>query len=359
MSIAETGEVVFTVEGAAGIVTLNRPKALNALNRDMCAAIDGALIGWAQDDKIAAVIVRSASERAFCAGGDVRAVHDDGIAWKQGKGEGRILREMFRNEYRMNRRIKTFPKPYIALIDGITMGGGAGLAIHGSHIAATERTLFAMPETGIGLFPDIGASFVLPRLAGEAGTYLALTGARIEAPDLMDLGLATHAVASCDIPHIIADIVEQGGARQQIEAILLRYATPREAGTLTPHRPVIDRCFAYDRVEDILAALDSDGGVFAAATAATIRTMSPTSLKVTLMEMRRGRAMDFDDCMRMEYRLSQSILSGHDFYEGIRAQLIDKDRNPKWRPASLDAIDDAAIDRYLLPPQGGDLIFTD
>jgi enoyl-CoA hydratase len=356
MSIAETDEVVFTVEGAAGIVTLNRPKALNALNRDMCAAIDRALIGWAQDDKIAAVIVRSASERAFCAGGDVRAVHDDGLAWKQGRGEGRIVREMFRNEYRMNRRIKTFPKPYIALIDGITMGGGAGLAIHGSHIVATERTLFAMPETGIGLFPDIGASFVLPRLAGEAGTYLALTGARIGAPDLMDLGLATHAVASRDIPRIIADIVERA---PQIDAILAPYAKPCEAGALTPHRPVIDRCFAYDRVEDILTALDRDGGAFATATAAAIRAMSPTSLKIALMEMRRGRAIDFDACMRMEYRLSQSILADHDFYEGIRAQLIDKDRNPKWRPATLDAISDGDIDRYFLPPPDGDLTFAE
>jgi enoyl-CoA hydratase len=354
--------VKLAVAGAIGIITLDRQKALNALDQPMCLAIDGTLQEWALDDAIAAVVIRGAGERAFCAGGDVRAVHDDGISWKRGQGEGLLVRDFFRDEYRMNRRIKTFPKPYLALIDGITMGGGVGLSVHGRYRVATERTVVAMPETAIGLFPDVGASFVLPRLNGEIGTYLALSGARLKTGDVFALGLATHVIDSDRRDALIDElvsIVTPGGADTAIDDVLERYRADPGIAELAPHTALIDWCFAFDTVESILAALDAESGDFAAATAATIRTMSPTSLKLTLKEMRLGRSLDFDGCLRMEYRLTQSILAGRDFYEGIRAVLIDKDRNPKWYPAALDAVDDSAVESHFLVPRQGDLTFPD
>jgi len=360
--VAATDEVRIENHGAVGLITLDRPKALNALTQPMCLAIDRALKAWAEDDAIAAVLVRGAGDRAFCAGGDVRAIYEDGLLLKRGQSEGRLVREFFRDEYRMNRRIKTFPKPYVALIDGITMGGGVGLSVHGSYRVATERTLVAMPETGIGLFPDVGASFALPRLPGEAGTYLALTGGRIKAPDLSALGIATHTIPSDRIGDLVAAFLDAdwtGGAAAVADAILARFGSDPGPAELTEHRAVIDRCFHHDRIEAILAALDAAGDSFASAAAATIRTMSPTSLKLTLEEMRRGRRLDFDACMVMEYRLTQSVLAGHDFYEGIRAQLVDKDRNPKWNPATLEGMDDETVGRHFLPPAHGDLTFPD
>jgi len=355
-------DVSFAVEGAVGVVTLDRPKALNALTQPMCVAIDRALAAWARDDAVAAVLVRSSTERAFCAGGDVRAVYDDGIAWKRGETPGHLVRDFFRDEYRMNRRIKVFPKPYIAMIDGITMGGGVGLSVHGSHRVATDRTMLAMPETGIGLFPDVGASYVLPRLPGEIGLFLALTGTRIKSPDLIDLGIATHAVAGERIAQVTAELIDAirpGDPKAAIDRVLGRHAASAGEPDLAARRPLIDRCFAHDDIDRILAALDGEADAFAATIAATIRTMSPTSVKLTLAEMRRGRSQDFDECMRMEYRMTQAVLAGHDFYEGIRAQLVDKDRSPRWAPASLDAVDDDTIASCFLAPAQGDLTFPD
>jgi enoyl-CoA hydratase len=354
--IRSTDEVKFEARGTAGLITLDRPKALNALTHAMCLAIDGALKAWAADPAIASVIVQGAGDRAFCAGGDVRAIWEDGMALKRGEGGGTIVREFFRDEYRMNRRIKFFPKPYVAVIDGITMGGGVGLSIHGSHRIATERTLFAMPETGIGLFPDVGASFALPRLPGETGAYLGLTGARVRASDLVPLGIATHFVPSGSLDALIADL---GAAAGEVDAALARHAADLGAPDVIPNRAVIDRCFAQDRVEAILAALDADPSAFAQTAAETIRTMSPTSLKLSLAAIRRGRAQDFDRCMITEYRLTQSILAGHDFYEGVRAQLIDKDRSPKWNPPTLELVTDAMVEACFAPPPHGDLTFPD
>ncbi len=343
--------VELTVTGAVGVITLNRPKALNALDQPMCLAIDAALKVWAKDDSIAAVLIRGAGDRAFCSGGDVRTVREDGIAWKHGQSEGRIVTDFFRDEYRVNRRIKTFPKPYLALIDGITMGGGVGLSVHGAYRIATERTLIAMPETGIGLFPDVGTSYVLPRLPGEIGTYLALTGARVKTADAFALGLATHVVSHENIVDLTGAITTD--TRRFTDDIIADYAIDPGVPQLLPQRAVIDACFSFDRAEDILATLDADGGVFAIETAATIRAMSPTSVKLALKEMRRGRTLDFDNCLLMEYRLSQSVLAGRDFYEGVRAQLVDKDRKPKWHPAALDAVDDSAIDSRIIVSEGG------
>jgi enoyl-CoA hydratase len=341
------------VLGSIGLITLNRPKALNALDQQMCLAVDAAMKAWETDDGITAVVVRGAGGRAFCSGGDVRLAREDGIAWKKGRSDGRIVREFFRDEYRMNRRIATFPKPYIALIDGITMGGGVGISVHGGYRLATTRTLLAMPETQIGLFPDVGTSYILPRLAGEVGTWLALTGARLNAADCLLLGLATHMVDHERLDDLVAALAAGGDVGQTVA----RYTVDAGEPEVPANRDVIDRCFAHDRVEDILAALDADGGAFATEAAATLRVMSPTSLKLTLKEMRKGRSLTVDDCLRMEYRLSQSVLAGRDFYEGVRAQLVDKDKQPKWYPASLDAVDDSAIDSLFVTPLHGDLTF--
>ena len=255
--------VKFAVVGSVGLITLNRPKALNALDQEMCLAIDAALKLWAKDDGITAVIIRGAGDRAFCAGGDVRLAREDGLARKKGESDGRIVRDFFRDEYRMNRRIATFPKPYIALIDGITMGGGVGLSVHGTYRPATARTLLAMPETGIGLFPDVGTSFVLSRLAGEIGIYLGLTGARIGAADCLVLGIATHVVDHERIQSLIDELTAPGA---DIGAAFARHAIDAGTPELWPHREIIDRCFRHDSIENILAALDADSSAFAATT---------------------------------------------------------------------------------------------
>ncbi len=358
MNLKET--VKTAIDGAVGVITLDRPRALNALDKSMCLAIDSALTSWATDESVAAVLIRSSTERAFCAGGDVRQIHDNGLAWKRGQGDGSLGREFFRDEYRMNHKIRSFPKPYIALIDGITMGGGVGLSVHGEYRIATERTLLAMPETGIGLFPDVGTSYVLPRLPGEFGTYLALTGARIKAADALALGLATHFVSANRLDELTTALIgtiNVADAVGMIEKTMMQFATDPGTPELIDHRALIDQCFGHNRVEEILAELDRQHSMFAQTAAATIRAMSPTSVKLTLKEMRQGRSLDFSACLRMEYRLSQYLLAGHDFYEGVRAQLVDKDRDPKWYPASLDAVDDNTLDSYFLSPVDGDLTF--
>ncbi len=347
--------VRFHVVGSVGLITLDRPRALNALDQAMCLAVDAALKLWAKDAGIAAVVIRGAGGRAFCSGGDVRLAREDGIAWKKGLSDGRIVREFFRDEYRMDRRVATFPKPYIALIDGITMGGGVGISVHGSYRLATIRTVLAMPETQIGLFPDVGTSYVLSRLPGEVGTWLALTGARLGAADCLSLGIATHVVDHERLDDLVAELGHGG----DFAATAARYAADPGAPEIPANRTVIDRCFGHDRVEDIMTDLEADGGAFAAEAAATLRLMSPTSLKLTLKQIRKGRSLSLDDCFRMDYRLSQSVLAGHDFYEGVRAQLVDKDKQPKWYPASLDQVDGNAIDSLFVTPLHGDLTFED
>ncbi|GIL41303.1 enoyl-CoA hydratase/isomerase family protein [Roseiterribacter gracilis] len=358
--MTEAPEVLFERRGSIGIITLNRPKALNALTTGMCAAIDGSLRDWGRDPAVRAIITRGTGGRAYCAGGDVRAVAESGARRKAGDDDG-LTRDFFRTEYRMNRRLQRFEKPLIALIDGVTMGGGIGLSMHGSHRVATERTLAAMPETGIGLFPDVGASYVLPRLPGAFGLYLALTGARLGAADLAHLGMATDVIESARLDDLVDALVaaewNAGEARAVTDGVLKTFRVAPTAAPLAEHKDVIDACFALDTVEAILAALDKTPGAFASETAATIRTMSPTSCKISHEEMRRGRDLSFDDCMRMEYRLTQSVLADHDFYEGIRALLIDKDKQPKWKPATLAEVGDVA--RYFAAPADGDLTFED
>jgi enoyl-CoA hydratase len=331
-------EVVCERQGAAGLITLNRPQALNALTLGMVREMRAALDAWAVDPAITRVLVRGAGEKAFCAGGDIRKLYEFGRAGRLSEAS-----TFWREEYELNIRIKRFPKPYIAMIDGIVMGGGVGVSLHGSHRVAGERFLFAMPEVGIGFFPDVGATYALPRLPGQTGTYLAVTGERIRTADALALKVATHAVAS----QAFAGLVEGLAAGAPVEDTLRAASVDPGEAPIEPLRPVIDRCFSADSVAAILERLDQDGSDFAARTAATMRSKSPTSQCIAFEQMRRGRSLTFEEAMRVEFRIVTRIAEGHDFYEGVRAALVDKDGQPRWNPASLAAVTPAAVEAYF------------
>lgn len=338
-------EVLFTRQGGLGLVTLNRPKALNALTRAMCVEMKRMLAEWARDPAVKTVAITGAGERAFCAGGDIRALYESGKA-----GTPYAL-DFYRDEYLLNAAIKHYPKPYVAILNGITMGGGVGVSVHGSHRIATENTVFAMPETGIGLFPDVGGTYFLPRCPGEIGMYLALTGARLRAADMLFAGIGTHYVPVAKCPEIVAGLAA-GGTPDEVLAPLA--ADPGSA-PLAELQPQIDRIFAGRSVEAILSALDAEGSDWARSTAATIRGKSPTSLKLAYRQLREGRHLDFDESMRREYRMVHRIIAGHDFYEGVRAVVIDKDQAPEWKPAALDGVSEADIAAYFAPLPSGEL----
>jgi enoyl-CoA hydratase len=338
------GEILFTRIGRAGVVTLNRVAALNALNRSMCVALHRQLQDWAMDDDVEAVIVEGAGDRAFCAGGDVVGLHGFGRAGSP-EWEG-----FFHDEYRMNQAIAHYSKPYVALVDGISMGGGVGISVHAPFRVATERTLFAMPETGIGLIPDVGGTHALPRFPGEFGTWAGLTGARVKGGDCVAIGYCTHYVPSEQIPTLKERLAH---SHESVAEVLATFDSDPGPLTLPALRDGIDYLFAEDEVEDILLKLDGGDG-WAREQAATIRRMSPTSLKLTLHGLRQGARATIEEALRLEYRMVCAIKHGHDFFEGVRAQLIDKDRKPSWSPATLEAVDPAP---YLVPPAGGDLTF--
>ncbi len=347
-----SAEILFERRGAIGLVTLNRPQALNALTLAMIRALAAALDRWEADAGVRAIVLTAAGERAFCAGGDIRAIHD------AGKAGDRLTRDFFREEYRLNHRLHRCPKPVVALIDGVTMGGGVGLSVHGSHRVATERTLFAMPETGIGLFPDVGGGYFLPRLAGQIGMYLALGGARLKAADLLYAGVATHCIAAADRPAAIDALARMDcglNPHGGVNRVLAEFAAHPGDPPLKAQRDVIDRCFAGATVEAILAALEAEGTDWARAQRATILSKSPTSLKITLRQLRAGAAMSLAEELRQEYRMTQACMAGHDFYEGVRALIVDKDNAPKWRPAALAEVDEALVERHFAPPPDGDL----
>ncbi len=337
--MTDGADILFETRGAAGLVTLNRPKALNALTRDMCLAMTAQLGAWARDPVVAVVIVQGAGERAFCAGGDIRALYESGKA-----GTPYML-DFYRDEYILNAAIKHYPKPYVALIGGIVMGGGVGVSLHGSHRIADETTLFAMPETGIGLFPDVGGSFFLPRLPGEIGMYLALTGARLKTTDALYAAIASQFVPRAKWPGLVDALA--GGTKP--DAAIAAVADDVPDTFLAEHRAAIDRLFAPGSVEDILAALDAEHTDWADDTARTIRAKSPTATKIAFRQLREGAKLAFDDCMKMEFRLVSRVVAGRDFYEGVRATIIDKDGAPQWNPATLADVRDADIDAYFAP----------
>ena len=343
-------------EGGVGMITLNRPEALHALNFDMCEIILAALRVWVEDPEIHIVMIEHAEgSRGFCAGGDIAMLRESGLS------DGREARAFFAEEYRMNAMIKAFPKPYLALMDGVTMGGGVGLSVHGTHRVATERTLFAMPETGIGLFPDVGGGWFLPRLRGELGTWLALTGARLKGADVAAARVATHFLPSELIPNLKAQIAQadfSAGAAEMLGEILSRLTHTVPTGSFEPYMDLIGRCFAHDRAEDIVAALDADGTEWALEQAKTIRSKSPETVKVALRQVREGgQCQTFEENMRMEYRIGWRKVQSPDFIEGVRAVIIDKDHNPSWSPATLEGVTAEAVDQYFAPLGDDDLDF--
>jgi enoyl-CoA hydratase len=334
-------EILFERRGEAGIATLNRPQALNAVTLPMVRALAAQLDAWAGDAAVTRVILRGAGERAFSAGGDIRALYEAGIAGRQDEAM-----TFWREEYLLNAAIRGYAKPFVSLIDGIVMGGGVGLSVNGAWRVAGDRFQFAMPEVGIGFFPDVGATYILPRMPGRLGIWCALTGDRIKASDAVASTIATHRVASARFGEL-TDALCGGGL---VEATLAAFAAPAEPPRLP--RAAIDALFEGDSVEAVLARLDAEQGddaAFAQAAAATIRTKSPTSLRIALTQMQRGGGWSFRDCLRAEYRIVSRIVQGHDFYEGVRALIIDKDNAPRWRPARLDEVSAAEIERYFAP----------
>jgi enoyl-CoA hydratase len=347
---SSTSDILFERRGAAGIVTLNRPKALNAVTHDMVRALVRQLGAWAHDAAVTRVVITAAGERAFSAGGDIRALYELGRAGRQGE-----MLTFWRDEYPLNAVIKRYPKPYVALIDGIVMGGGVGVSVHGSHRVAGDRFSFAMPEVGIGFFPDVGATWFLPRMPGELGTWAGLTGERMKTADALAAGIATHHVRSERFP----DLADALCGNVSVDAILAAFAEPAGEGPVMARRATVDRLFAGDRVEDILDRMDAERGAdaeWAKGTAGVIRTKSPLSLKLALAQMRRGPHWSFEDCMRAEFRIVSRIVHGHDFYEGVRAVIVDKDNAPHWNPADLADAADADVERHFAPLGADELV---
>lgn len=333
-------EVLTRIERSVGRITLNRPKALHALNKGMCEIMTEALLAWRDDGRVQSVLIDHAGERGFCAGGDIRMIAESGAT------DAVEARAFFLTEYRLNHLMVEYPKPITAVVDGIVMGGGVGISEPARVRVATERTTYAMPETGIGLFPDVGGGWFLPRLPGETGTWLALTGARLKAADTYGLGIHNHFIPSESIEAFKAHLLT---SFDPLRSAAHHSADPGPA-PLAPHREAIDRLFAHDTVEAIFAALEAEGSDWASAQLAILKTKSPQSLKVTLRQLRAGRAMArFAEVMAMEYRLGGRVVRSHDFQEGVRAVIVDKDNTPNWSPATLEAVTDADLDALFAP----------
>jgi len=342
-----TDEIIFERRGGIGVIRLNRPKALNTLSLGMYRRFAPQLVAWGDDPAVHAVVVTGEGGRAFCAGGDVRAIYD---ARHGGSGE---TVDFFREEYSLIARVHRFPKPYIALMDGIVMGGGAGISVNGSHRIATEKTLFAMPEVHIGLFPDVGATRFLNLCPGRIGLYLALTGRRIGAADALYCGFATHYVASARLPALVEALTgiawRDAAARAQVDDVLARFVSDAGVSTLATIQPDVDRVFAAPSVETIVTALDDEASDWAKEARAAIARASPLSLEIVFRQLQLGKGMSVEAALGLEYRLTQHALAGHDFFEGIRAVLVDKDNAPRWCPDTLAAVSAPAVDAYFAP----------
>ncbi|MFJ4210827.1 enoyl-CoA hydratase/isomerase family protein [Paenarthrobacter sp. NPDC089675] len=330
-------DVLFERRGHLGIVTLNRPRAVNALNAGMVKAMLQQLAAWADDDSVANVLVQGAGDRGLCAGGDIVAIYKDMLHG------GSETADFWADEYRLNALIANYPKPYVAFMDGLVLGGGVGVSAHGSVRVVTERTRTGMPETTIGFVPDVGGTLLLSRAPGEAGTHAALTGAHLSGADALFLGLADHFVPSGSLP-ALAEELESTTA----EAAVVRFAQVAPDSPLAAQCEWIDACYTGDDAEEIVHRLRAAGGE-AAAAAGTIEAKSPTSVKVTLESLRRVRGLSLEEALDQEYRVGLRCLSGPDFREGIRAQVVDKDRNPQWKPATLAEVTESDVESYFAP----------
>lgn len=350
----ESGDILVEQRGALGLLTMNRPQALNALNLVMVEGMQKALDAFEVDGSIKHVAIRGVGGKAFCAGGDIRLMHDLGKADRHDEAL-----KFWADEYVLNRHIHRYTKPYIALIDGIVMGGGVGVSLHGSHRLAGPNLMLAMPEVGIGFFPDVGATYALPRLQGasgkHAGMYLALTGNRIKRADALHLGIATHSVQGGKEEEILAALA----AGQDVEAVAKTFAEDAGAAPVAALEDKIERYFGQPSLVAVFAALEkgaAEGDQFAADTLAGMKKKSFNSMAISFEQMQRGGAMSFEQAMIAEYRIVSRIIRDTDFYEGVRSVIIDKDNAPKWNPASLEGIDPARIEAHFSPlPQ--DLTF--
>jgi enoyl-CoA hydratase len=340
--MSDAPSVVSRIEGRAGRLTLNRPEALHSLNTAMCVEMIEALTDWREDPAVSWIIIdHAAGTRGFCAGGDIRMLADSG------RGDGADARRFFHTEYRLNHLLQSYPKPVIAIMDGVTMGGGVGISVHGGYRVATERTVFAMPETGIGLFPDVGGGWFLPRLPEpELGTWLALTGARMKGQDLLSAGVATHFALSAELSRLLPQLCAEG------PAALARQ--PTDTAPIVPYPGALKPLFGFDALEEIIVALASaqphDGRNWAHEQLEVLKTKSPQTMKVALRQLREGaKAARFADVMRMEYRIACRVVHRHDFLEGVRAVIIDKDNAPKWSPDTVEGVTPDILDAIFAP----------
>ncbi|HEY2133681.1 MAG TPA: enoyl-CoA hydratase/isomerase family protein [Acetobacteraceae bacterium] len=325
--------VVTSRDGRVGRILLNRPRALNALDLPMIRACAAILQTWRDDPHVQAVVIEGAGDRAFCAGGDIRALRDGQLS-----GDRASVDRFFAEEYALNLAIATYPKPYVALIDGICMGGGIGLSVHAPYRVATEFAGFAMPETAIGFFPDIGATFLLPRLPGELGMYLGLTGLRVSGADAVHAGLATHFTPRARLKDLSAALACDG------VAALAGFAQTLPPFSFASHRPAIDHCFSAETVSGIVARLDADGSAWSEAALQALRQVSPSALHWTLRALRRGRDLTLQQALDAEFALTRTTMAHPDFAEGVRAMVVDKDRKPVWQPARIEDVDPEVID---------------
>jgi enoyl-CoA hydratase len=334
-------EVIARVEGKVGRITLNRPQALHALTTNMCRLMIEALLAWRDDPAVALVLIDHSGERGFCAGGDIRMLAESGA------GDGALAREFFFTEYRLNHLLFNYAKPRVAIMDGVTMGGGVGLSRPCRFRVATERTTFAMPETGIGLFPDVGGGWYLSRMPDHLGLWLAMTGARIKAADCELLGIATDFVESARIPELKAAIVAEP---ERTEALLTEFEGDAGRPTLAQHQDEIGKLFAGDSVEAIIANLEAADTDWAREQLKVLATKSPQTMKVAFRQLQLGaRAKDFAENMAMEYRIGARVVRRHDFLEGVRAVIVEKDNSPKWDPPTPSAVDEATLDAIFAP----------
>ncbi|MCE2476002.1 MAG: enoyl-CoA hydratase/isomerase family protein [Alphaproteobacteria bacterium] len=337
-------------EGAAGRIVLDRQEVLNALDLAMVRACAEGLDAFERDPAVRAVTIEGRGERAFCAGGDVLAFYD-------ARGtDSTVGADFFREEYTLNRRIKRYPKPVVAFMDGITMGGGVGLSVHASHRVVTERTMFAMPETGIGLFPDVGTGHVLSRLPDGIGAWIALTGSRLRAGDCLDIGIGTHGLdAASSVTAAVGAISAMAG--DDVDAALAPHLGEPAPGLVLEAGDAITRCFAHRDLAGVLASLDAERSDWAEGVRVELGRKSPTSLRITLRQLELAATASFEDELRTEYRMSQACIAGHDFMEGIRAALVDRDRQPRWCPDRIEDVTEDLVARHFVEPPVGDLRF--
>lgn len=332
--------------GHLGLITLNRPQVLNSLNHSMINVMYDQLAQWSSAQEIKAVIIQAAPGRAFCAGGDLR------FTYERYKNKDPLLSTFFRDEYQLNRLIYHYPKPYIALLNGITMGGGVGISIHGSHRVATDHLLFAMPETGIGFFPDIGGTHFLPRLPGKIGFYLGLVGSKLASDDCVAMNIATQKIASDSLSQLIEALAKHTFShdpKASVTEVISHFTIPSNRFSLNKHQEALDQCFSQQTMEDIVYALQSSSSELCRDIADVLTKKSPTSLKVTLRAMQQGLHLTFDEAMKQEYRIACRFLETNDFFEGIRAIIIDKDQAPRWLPSSLTSVTDYEVEQYFAP----------